>query len=76
VALSPTWEGVLYSGELNGFDKITWYATLKEGRADKYSLNVNRGNDYWVLEIGNERTLQTQPDYSPDPNNQCFVGHK
>ena len=69
-------DGVLYSGELTGFDEITWYASLKEGRADKYSLNVNRGNDFWLLEIGIESTLQAQPNYDPDPGQRWFVGHK
>ena len=76
VAYSPRWDGVLYSGELTGFDGITWYASLKEGRADVYSLNVNRGNDHWLLEIGGERTLQAQPYYDPDPNLARFVGYK
>ena len=76
VAYSPRWDGVLYSGELTGFDEITWYASVKEGRADKYSLNVHRGNDYWLLEIGSESTLQAQPHYDPDPGQRWFVGHK
>jgi hypothetical protein len=31
---------------------------------------------FWLLEIGDEHTLQTPPDYSPDPNNERFIGHK
>lgn len=76
VAESPVWDGVLYSGESTGFDKIAWYATTKMGRVYQYSLGVNRGKDFWLLEIGDERTLQAPPNYSPDPNKAYFVGHK
>ena len=76
VAYSPRWDGTLYSGVATGFDKIAWYSTTKNRRADEYSLGVYRGNDFWLLEIGDEQTLQTPPDYSPDPNNERFVGHK
>jgi len=76
VAYSPVWNGLLYSGVATGFDKIAWYASTNKGRADQYSLGVNRGNDFWLLEIGDESTLQAPPEYSPDPSNQRFVGHK
>jgi hypothetical protein len=76
VAYSPVWKGVLYSGVATGFDKIAWYASTNKGRADQYSLGVYRGNDFWLLEIGDEHALQAPPEYSPDPNNQRFVGHK
>ena len=76
VAESPVWNGVLYSGESTGFDQIAWYATTKMGRVYQYSLGVNRGNDFWLLEIGDERTLQAPPNYSPEPNKDYFVGHK
>ena len=76
VAESPVWKGVLYSGESTGFDKIAWYATTRKGRVYEYSLGVNRRNDFWLLEIGDEQTLQAPPNYSPDPNKDYFVGHK
>ena len=76
VAESPVWKGVLYSGESTGFDKIAWYATTRKGRVYEYSLSVDRRNDSWLLEIGDEQTLQAPPNYSPDPNKDYFVGHK
>jgi hypothetical protein len=76
VAESPVWKGVLYSGESTGFDKIAWYANIKKGRVDQYSLGVYRGKDFWLLDGGDEQTLQSPPDYSPDPNKDYFVGHK
>ena len=76
VAYSPRWDGTLYSGVATGWDKIAWYATTKNGRTDQYSLGVFRDKDFWLLEIGDEYTLQTRPDYSPDPSQERFVGHK
>src|SRR5919109_1237837 len=38
VAYSPRWDGALYSGVDTGFEKIAWYATTKNRRADQYSL--------------------------------------
>jgi hypothetical protein len=70
------WKGVLYPSIATGFDKISWYASTKDGRAEQYSLGVNRGTDFWLLEIGDENTLQAPPEYSPDPNRPGFVGHK
>jgi len=76
VAFSPRWEGVLHSGVATGFDKIAWYASTMNGRADKYSLGVYRGEDYWLLEGGSEEGVQEPPEYSPDPSKPWFVGHK
>ena len=70
------WEGALHSNADTGFDVISWYATTEGGRAKEYSLNVQRGADYWNLEIGSERTLTTPPNTAPDPNQPGFVGHK
>ena len=70
------WEGVLYASIATGFDKISWYASIQNGRAESYSLGVNRGTDFWLLEIGDENTLTVPPEYSPDPNKPQFVGHK
>ena len=75
VAESPVWKGVLYSGESTGFDKIAWYANVKKGRVDQYSLGVYRGKDFWLLDGGDEQTLQSPPNYSPDPNEDYFIGH-
>jgi hypothetical protein len=33
----PVWKGVLNPGESTGFDKITWYASTKNGRVNTYS---------------------------------------
>lgn len=76
VADSPVWKGILYPGESTGFDKIAWYATTKKRRVSAYSLGVYRGNDFWLLEIGDEHTLQSPPNYSPDPIEDRFIGHK
>ena len=76
VAFSPVWKGILYSGVATGFDRIAWYASTRNGRVDQYSLGAYRGNDFWLLEIGDENTLQSAPEYSPNPSNQRFVGHK
>ena len=70
------WEGVLHAGIATGFDKVTWYASTNNGRADKYSIGVHRGTDFWLLEIGNEQTLQEFPHYEPDPSKPEFVGNK
>ena len=56
-----TWEGVLYKGKNIGFDRIWWYASLKNGKLDKYSLNVSKGRTLWVLEIGDQKRLAELP---------------
>jgi hypothetical protein len=76
VAYSPVWKGILFSRESTGFDKIAWYACLKKGRVDQYSLGVYRGKDFWLLEIGDQHTLEAPPDYSPDPTAERFLGRK
>src|SRR5437870_2666924 len=43
VAYGVVWKGNLHQGLATGFDKITWYATTKNGRADEYSLGAYRG---------------------------------
>ena len=71
------WKGKLYQGIETGFDDISWYANSKNGRATTYSLNVERGDDFWLLEIGDEEYVEkTPPNYSPDPSGPWFVGHK
>jgi len=76
VAYGVVWRGNLYQGVVTGFDKISWYATTKEGRADQYSLGAYRGKDYWLLEIGSEEGVEKPPQFSPDSTKPWFVGHK
>jgi hypothetical protein len=68
------WHGSLYLGVATGFDKIAWYANTKDGRATKFSLGVERGKDFWLLEIGAEESMKKPPDYLPDPNKPWFIG--
>lgn len=74
VAFGNTWDGELYANTDTGFDRIFWYATTQNNILDEYSLNVQRGNDYWLLEIGNMRTTETPPQIAPDPSQPFFVG--
>ncbi len=67
------WEGKLYSGQQSGFDEISWYANVREGRVEKYSLNVQRGEDYWNLEIASPERTQRPPDVEPDPSYPGFI---
>lgn len=73
---SEAWKGRLYSDTLTGFDRISWYAAVRDGRAETYSLGASRGRDYWLLEIGNAETFRTPPRISPDPSALHFMGHK
>jgi len=61
VALGPKWEGDMYAGEKTGFDRIWWYATLKDGKLDEYSLNATKGKKNWIVEMGTQRTLARPP---------------
>jgi hypothetical protein len=70
------WKGRLYPNEHTGFDSISWYATVSEGRVLEYSLGVSRGDDFWLLEIGSPETVKNPPRISPDPSEACFVGRK
>ena len=70
------WHGALYSGRATGFDNIAWYANTEYGRATKFSLGVERGKDFWLLEIGSEKSVRKPPNYLPNPNKPQFVGHK
>ncbi|QDT92146.1 hypothetical protein [Gimesia algae] len=69
-----TWEGTLYENEPTGFDSISWYGTAVEGRLHEYSLGVSRGENYWLLEIGNVDSFDRQPRVAPDPSGPCFIG--
>jgi hypothetical protein len=70
------WHGSLYSGTATGFDKIAWYANTENGRATKFSLGVERGEDFWLLEIGSEESVKRRPAYLPDSKLPRFVGHR
>jgi hypothetical protein len=76
VALGVVWKGTLHRDIETGFDKIAWYATTIDGRAQEFSLGVDRGKDFWLLEIGSEETMQEPPNFSPDSREPRFVGHK
>jgi hypothetical protein len=76
VAFGVVWEGRLHQNAASGFDKIAWYATTKDGRAEQFSLGVSRGADFWLLEIGSEQTVQRPPNFSPDPHSAGFAGRK
>jgi len=70
------WQEDLHAKTQSGFDEIWWHANTEGGRATKYSLNAKRGDDYWLLEIGNEQTVQDEPDITPDPSQPRFVGRR
>jgi hypothetical protein len=57
------WRGKLYEGRPMPFDRVFWYASIS-GNKLEYSLNVEKGKDFWNLEIGNEMTLR-QPLKKP-----------
>jgi hypothetical protein len=77
VADTPeTWKGRLYAEQETGFDRISWYATVRDGKLDAYSLDVYRGNDFWLLEGGDVTTMvNTHPRTTPDPSAPRFIGH-
>jgi hypothetical protein len=70
------WKGRLYAYTPTGFDQIWWYATVDQGRMEAYSLNVDRGDDSWLLEIRNRDSFHTPPDVTPDPSQFRFIGDK
>jgi hypothetical protein len=70
------WKGRLYSHQSTGFDRISWYATVDQGRVQAYSLEAYRGKDFWSVEIGNQDTVHTPPQITPDISRPDFVGHK
>src|SRR5262249_33997679 len=59
------WKGRLFENEQTGFDKISWYASVKGGRVVAYSLGVSRGRDFWLLEIGTEESTRIPPTVAP-----------
>ena len=70
------WKGRLYSRARTGFDKICWYATVRKGRVLQYSLEVYRGDDFWLLEIGSPATVKKPPEVTPDSSAPYFLGHR
>jgi hypothetical protein len=77
VADTPVvWRGKLYQKEQTGFDEISWYGTVKNGKLVEYSLGVRRGNDFWSLEGGSPESVMEPPVVAPDPAKPHFVGHK
>jgi hypothetical protein len=69
-----TWKGVLFRGQSTGFGDISWYGDACDGVLESYSLGVQRGEDYWLLEIGHPPTLLRAPIVEPSPREQCFLG--
>jgi hypothetical protein len=76
VSTPEVWKGRLYADRLTSFDRISWYATVRDGRIQQYSLEAYRGSDFWSLEIGGSETLRTPPRVTPDSSAPRFVGHK
>ena len=59
------WKGILYPGLSTGFDKIAWYVTTHNGRAQRFTLGGWRGQDFLMFEVGSEVTVQRPPNLSP-----------
>jgi hypothetical protein len=76
VAMNEVWKGRLYEGVDTGFDRIGWYANIEQGQIHLYSLEVQRGRSYWLLEIGSPESLRAPPRVAPDPTAPHFVGHR
>ena len=74
------WGGRLYCDQATGFDSIEWYANVKNGRTEdslrEFSLGAIRGQNYWLLEMGNPDSVQKPPNIEPDFRAPTFVGHK
>ena len=76
VVTAEAWKGRLYADRPTGFDRVSWYATVRDGHVQEYSLEASRGSDFWLLEIGNRSTVRTPPQVTPDSSSPDFVGHK
>jgi thiosulfate/3-mercaptopyruvate sulfurtransferase len=77
LAVGELWKGRLHVGLNTGFERISWYATVKGGQIKQYSLEVYRGEDFWCLEIGDADSLRMPPIVAPDYSGSSrFVGHK
>jgi hypothetical protein len=66
------WEADLFKGSDTGFDRVWWYATVCDSKIQAYSLNARRGNDHWLIEIGDLATFAIQPEIEPSSKMQCF----
>jgi hypothetical protein len=55
------WRGTLHQGKPSGFDRIWWYAAVRNGKLDEYSVNAIKGRKRWIIEIGNEQSLLKPP---------------
>jgi hypothetical protein len=64
VALGGAWRGSLQEAKPSGFDRVWWYATTRNGKLDKYSVNAIKGHKHWVIEIGDQWTLSKPPALS------------
>lgn len=77
VTTAPNWwEGELYRNAETGFDQISWWADVKDGRAFVYCLEVRRGEDNWALEIGTPESVLKPPVVTPDPSADRFFGNR
>lgn len=76
VAMGEVWKGRLYQGMETGFDRIGWYANIKDGHIGEYSLGAERGRSFWLLEIGSPESLRLPPRVAPEPSAPYFIGHK
>lgn len=77
VITSPdAWKGRIYTNQRTGFDRISWYATVSNGRVQEYSLGAYRGSDFWLLEIGGSETVRNPLRVTPSPSEPCFIGHQ
>ena len=68
------WRGSLYQGIETGFDSIEWYGDACDGTAERYSLGVRRGHDFWLLEIQSIDRLNVPPVVAPPTHQLCFEG--
>lgn len=61
VALGEFWKGNLHEGKASGFDRVSWYAAVRNGKLEEYSVNATKGRKHWILEIGNQESLSKLP---------------
>ena len=76
VAMGEVWKGRLYDGMNTDFDRIGWYGNVENGQIDKYSLEVQRGRNFWLLEIGSPESLRAPPNIAPYLTAPYFLGYK
>ena len=67
------WEGKIHEDNTD-FDSISWYGNMSDGQLISYSLSAQKGDSYWLLEIGNAKSLATPPETAPDPAQPHFSG--